>query len=465
MASAMIGNLAVSLTMQTAAFQRGATIAEKRTEAMRGRFAAATTSVKGLGTALGVTIGADVLYRITSSAFEMASSLQEAAEQVGVTVEGLQELRFAAEQTGVGTDKIEAAIKRLNRSLGDLQLGKTAAVDAFSTIGLSADDLRGKKPDEALRLIADALNKLPDASQRVAIGQQLMGRSFSDLLPLINGGSQALEQFAEASRRNGQISTEDAQKLDELADQWAEMKTQVGVATATFLADAIPALQAVGRALDATKKFFWDLGVVIRGMPSVVLQAMAEMVQGIQTWLGDRLSAIFDGAKRKIAEVKQAFFDMWTAVTRRSYVPDMVADIGKEMGSLDRVMVQPALTAVETVARAFMRLTESVHRGGILGILEGLAGVALQLGSLGLFGGKIAANINNPGGFGGAKGFVSPPGGGGGGAARVEIYDTTGLFAFKVNGQIMAASPGLVNASGKAAVATMGYRQSRSLGG
>src|SRR5687768_5864755 len=130
MPSAMIGNLAVSLTMNTAAFQRGATLAEKRAETMRGRFAAATTSVTGLGKALGAGIAADVLYRVTSSAFEMASSLQEAAEQTGVTVEALQELRFAAEQTGVGADQIEAAMKRLSRSLGDLQRGKTAAVKA-----------------------------------------------------------------------------------------------------------------------------------------------------------------------------------------------------------------------------------------------------------------------------------------------------------------------------------------------
>lgn len=364
MASAMIGNLAVSLTMQTAAFQRGATLAEKRVQTMRGKFAAATASVTGFGKALGAGIAADVLYRITASAFEMASSLAEAAEQVGVTVEGLQELRFAAEQTGVGADKIEAAMKRLNRSLGDLQLGKAAAVKVFAEIGLSADELRGKRPDEALRLIADALNKLPDASSRVAVGQQLMGRSFSDLLPLINGGSEALDRYAQASRANGQVSTEDAARLDDLADSWEGLKNRVLVNTAKIISAAVQMGGALVSAFEGIglKVNLFDLTIV--GMVTNALEAVNRLATGVGQWIRGVLGNIWDNAIAKIKAVEATFSWLWDRVVGHSHIPDMVDGIAAEMARLDAVMVRPVTAATSKVEQAFRDSAREVR--GIL---------------------------------------------------------------------------------------------------
>lgn len=451
MASAMIGNLAVSLTMNTAAFQRGATIAEKRAETMRGKFAAVSGSLKGIGAAIGTGVIADGLYRIAANAFEMASSLTEVAEQVGVSVEALQELRFAAEQTGIGSDKMDASIKRLNKSLGELQLGSPAAVKAFAAIGLSADDLRGKAPEQALRLIADQLNKLPDASQRVALGQQIMGKAFSDLLPLINGGSAALDQHAEASRRNGQISAEDAARLDELADSWDELKTRVGVTTANLIADG-------SRLHESWRGFVRDMGLEnslfdqsVAAMAGSVLGSVANMVSGIRQWITGTLTAIWDGAIAKIEAVKKKFYDLWNAVTKNSYVPDMVGDIAYEMGPrLEDVMVRPALAAVQTVSDAFMGLARSFKGGGFLDILGSIINVGMTLGSVGAFGKGIAGRVNSP----------RIPGGQGSRMPPIEIVPSP-YFDARVDGRVISATPSIIQGSSSAAQAQMRYRATR----
>lgn len=350
--SSLIGNLAVNLTMETAAFQRGATIAEKRTEAMRSRFAAATKSVSGLGAALGVGIGVAAISNLARSAFDMASALSESAEKVGVSVEALQELRFAAQQTGVSEDQLAAALNRLNKSMGELQLGKKGAVDAFAEIGLAADDLKGKAPEEALRIIADALNKLPDVQQRVAVGSQIMGKGFSQLLPLINGGSAALNSYSEEARKNGIITAEEARQLDAMADSWERIKVKLSVATAKIIAGFASLEEAVIKWYD-----FRDRVLAAAGeLANKAVTYVNNMVSGISKAITGALNAVWDSAAKKIDWIGGKFKWLYDVVVGNSYIPDMVDEIGAQMARLDAVLVQPVVGATSKAAEAFRDL-------------------------------------------------------------------------------------------------------------
>ena len=373
--SSMIGNLAVNLSMETAAFHRGATKAEARAKVLQGRLGGIASSMKGLGIAMGVGVGVGALTSLTRNAFAMASALNESAQKAGVTVEALQELRVAAQQTGVSEDQLSVAMGRLNKSMGELAQGKKGAIDAFAQIGLAAEDLKGKTPEQALRIIADELNKLPSVQERVAAGSAIMGRSFSQLLPLINGGSAALDKYAQESRKAGQISTEDAKKLDELADSWDRLKTRIGVATANMIASTVRFHEST----TAMVQGFWAgrdrMIEAASSMASDVVAGINRMVAGIREAITGRLNAIWEGAKAKIESVKQKFADMYDAVVGNSYVPDMVEGIANAMAELQRVMVDPAATAADKVAVIFRGLQDVVSSifgskaGGIIGAI------------------------------------------------------------------------------------------------
>lgn len=63
----------------------------------------------------------------------------------------------------------------------------------------------------------------------------------------------------------------------------------------------------------------------------------------------------------------------------------------------------------EDTLGALRTMTDAIKGGGFLDILEGILGLGLQLGSIGLFGSKIAANINKPRAY--ARGTNWHPGG------------------------------------------------------
>lgn len=238
--SAQIGNLSVSLTLNTAAFQKGATLAEKRAATMKSKMDGIGSSIAKIGGALAlgaVAGGAAVLGGMAKSAFELGSSLTEAASKVGVTVEALQEMRFAATQNGISVETMDGSLNKMSRTLGNLQLGNKATTETFNQLGLSAKSFIGLTPTESFAKIADALKNVKDETVRSALGNQVFGRSYAELKPLIDLGAAGINAAAEAKRKDGLVSSEQAAKLDDLADGWDRLKEKVGVASAQFIAN------------------------------------------------------------------------------------------------------------------------------------------------------------------------------------------------------------------------------------
>jgi len=84
------------------------------------------------------------------------------------------------------------------------------------------------------------------------------------------------------------------------------------------------------------------------------------MVNDIKSALIGRLSAVWESAKAKVEEVRETFFNLWDKVTRRSYIPDMVDDIAREIARLDTVMVDRSVKAADRVMERMKRLRDDL---------------------------------------------------------------------------------------------------------
>jgi len=391
--SSLIGNLAVTLGLNTAAFEAGATKAEVRAKALQGRLAGVGTSLKGLAAGFGVAIGATALVGLAKNAFDVASAMDESAQKMGVTVEAFQRLNLAATQNGVSQESLAGAMAKMNKNVGLLAEQTPQAVKTFEKLGLSFDDLKGKAPEQQLAIIADALNKLPSVQERVAVGAAIMGRGFSELLPLINGGSAGLEHYAEVSKRQGELSTEDAKQLDALSDSWDRLKVRTGVATSRLIAMFVELADKLDQSL--AKWYAWRDGTIraIESLGSNAVTALGNMVEAIRNVITGKLNAIWDGAKAKIQSVTDKFKQMYDAVVGHSYVPDMITGIAGEFGRLGQIMVDPTVSATDKVAAAFQTLQGAISQilgkkaGGIFSMITGLVSTFAPLLG-GLFGGS-----------------------------------------------------------------------------
>src|SRR5688572_13041271 len=200
MAQTPIGTLVVSLIANTAQFQAGLNNANRAASTF-------ATSVRATLAGLGATLSVAGLVALVKSSLEAADSLDKMATRVGVGVEQLQELVFAAKSSGVGMATLDTSLSRLNQRIGDSVAGNKEATDAFKRIGVSVRDANDHVKDagQLFPEIADKIQRAGDATERAAIANAAFGRGGQALIPVLIEGAAGLERFAQKARELGVV--------------------------------------------------------------------------------------------------------------------------------------------------------------------------------------------------------------------------------------------------------------------
>lgn len=131
----------------------------------------------------------------------------------------------------------------------------------------------------------------------------------------------------------------------------------VRIIVALFQGDWAGAWTAAG---NLVKAFANGVGGIFSGLHTAAMAMMEAMVKGIDAWLGTRLSAVWDGVKKKIEGVAESFRWLWDVVIGHSYIPDLVDGIGANMDRLEALMVKPVKKATKDAADAFKEMAADV---------------------------------------------------------------------------------------------------------
>lgn len=247
------------------------------------------TGLTGLG-AGGILATFGLMVR-RSSAF--ADSLLETAQAIGISTRALAGLQLRAEQTGISVGELHRAITIMQRTAAS-DVGKDFFKDRFTRLpGLSAADIVGDKPDVALSKIADALQKIGNASERTRAAMDVFGRGGANMLRLLQDGSKGL---SDAIKRSGElgigIDEREALRLGMISDLLVELKSAFlglsNVLTMELAPAVIAGLEGITRWLEGGGKAFEGFASRVGGS----LALIAEKSQSV----GDTLSGWFDGA-------------------------------------------------------------------------------------------------------------------------------------------------------------------------
>lgn len=168
-------------------------------------------------TAASVAIGGGLIAFVKPVAEEY-DKLIKVADRVGVSFEKLQELGFAAEQSGSTLDGLAAGLTEITKRLGEAERGTGRAKKALDDYGLSAVDSSGKakKADEFLIELADVFTRLTEA-QQVDLASKL-GLD-QGLMTMLKSGREGIVQLMEQKRRLGVVDEEQARAAERFNDQ------------------------------------------------------------------------------------------------------------------------------------------------------------------------------------------------------------------------------------------------------
>jgi TP901 family phage tail tape measure protein len=144
---------------------------------------------------------------LAKNALSAAEGIADTAKAANSSIEGLQKLRFAADQNGSSAAQMDDALTRLTRRLSlYAQDGSGPAAKAIEQLGLNIRTASGevRNSDDVFRDIAQRLSTIEDEGQRAALASQFFGdRIGAQLVPLLSQGENGLRTFGAEAERLG----------------------------------------------------------------------------------------------------------------------------------------------------------------------------------------------------------------------------------------------------------------------
>jgi hypothetical protein len=227
----------VEVSARTDKLRKGLATAVKSTETATGKMVKSigkvTMAMGKMALAAGAAaaaIGGVVLRNLVNT----ADTLDKTSKRLGITVERLQELRFAAGQAGVGVNALEMGLQRMTRRVAEAAQGGGEAIGALDELGLDPTVLARMSPDQQLREIGRALGEVSSQSDKVRLAFKLFDSEGVALLQLIGQGTGELDRLSGQVQEFGTLNEESVMSLVRLKDAWGEVLAAAKGAIAEF---------------------------------------------------------------------------------------------------------------------------------------------------------------------------------------------------------------------------------------
>jgi hypothetical protein len=212
---------------------------------------------KGVGGAIAASFTVGAITSLVTDVINLGGEVSDLASRTGISTDAIQELKYAADQTGSSIDTVVGSIEKMGIKLTE---ASDDTLRSVRDLGLSIDDLRGMRPEDAYTAIADAVAGIENPMRQVEVATELMGRAAAQNLPAIKAGLSDLRQEA---RDLGQVMSKDAiEGLDTLGDTWGKIVGAVKAGVGEIIAD-------LARATDGIRKMQAELAKEsAKGQPS-----------------------------------------------------------------------------------------------------------------------------------------------------------------------------------------------------
>ncbi|GAB4371798.1 MAG: hypothetical protein Kow00114_32920 [Kiloniellaceae bacterium] len=155
--------------------------------------------------AIATLAGTGGLGLLINRSIEAADRIGKTASRIGLSVEGYQELKFAAGEAGVAVELFDTAMTALVRRQGEAIAGNKGFAEAFQRIGISVEELRELRPEDLLGRVADGVNDLGSQSAKLAALDRVMSEAGRRLVNFTDLGSEGLAKLRQEARDMGVV--------------------------------------------------------------------------------------------------------------------------------------------------------------------------------------------------------------------------------------------------------------------
>ncbi|MFN7131976.1 MAG: hypothetical protein ACK4N5_07830, partial [Myxococcales bacterium] len=203
---------------------------------------------------------------------DTADAMAKLSQSLGMTVEQISQLDYAAGFAGLSTEAFSGAMQQLGRTMGEAAVGSADQVALFEALGVKLRGADGaiRNTGEVLKDLADKFAGMEGGVSKAALAQEVFGKSGASLIPLLNGGSAGLAAMAaEADRFGATVTEQGARAAEEFNDALTRLEKQSAAVGLRLAQDLAPTLTAVANAIGKTSAESGILSEVAKGLALV----------------------------------------------------------------------------------------------------------------------------------------------------------------------------------------------------
>ncbi len=161
-------------------------------------------------------------------AIEYGDHIKKTSQSIGVGVEALQELQYAAKLSDVDTGSLSISLGKLAMNMKKAKEGSKEAAASLKGIDYKNADGTLKTADETLSAIADKFKSMPDGVDKTALSMQLFGKAGKQMIPFLNDGAAGIEELREEAHSLGLVMGGDAVDASEKLNDDLERLHMIG---------------------------------------------------------------------------------------------------------------------------------------------------------------------------------------------------------------------------------------------
>lgn len=214
------------------------------------------TSMNGLASKFGIPLGIvstiaagfgiGAIKKAVVAFTELGEEVQKGAFKAGMSNAEYQRMKYVTEQAGLGAEAMQASMGKLNKNIGAAASGKNKdLVSLFQTLHIPLKGANGqiRSAADMLPQLADAFVKNKDAVKQAAIGNAFFGKSYQEMLPFLNEGSEGIQKSLDRfAKLKGVISDEDLSGAKEFGDKLADLNFVTKGFQMTIAKELVPVL-------------------------------------------------------------------------------------------------------------------------------------------------------------------------------------------------------------------------------
>lgn len=342
--------------------------------AMAAAAAAAAAAIVSAGKAL-----AD--FAVSGAAY--ADDLLTMSTVTGMSTEKLQELQYAADLVDVSVDTITGSMKKNLASMSKAQKGNEATAAAYKKLGVAVEDANGNlRDDETVYWeLINALGQVEDETQRDVLAMELLGKSASDLNPLIEAGADTMKALSVQAHQAGYVLDEETlDAFGEFNDQLRKLDKGAEAAKNAMGTILLPVLtELAGDGVNLLGEFtngILDANGDISKMGEVIDTVLPQVLDSIMAYLPE----ILDLAISIITAIADSL------IANIDVIIDAATDIVFALfdGIMENLpkIIDAAVNLIVTLAQGLIDNLPTIVEGGIgliLAVVKGLTDALPEL--------------------------------------------------------------------------------------